>query len=104
MIIKIYLLQIAYNIGIDKGVVPKVPGFTIFLYCLSTATLFHAAIFEPKNLRSSYWKFLQSLSGYRVSHINREVIDVFGFKTSEAVSEILKSTGELGKAVKYAMT
>lgn len=92
-----------YNIGIDKGLVPKVPGFTIFLYCLSTATLFQAAIFEPKNLRSSYWKFLQSLSGYRVSHINRDVIDVFGLNTSEVVTEILKNTGEFGKTVKFAM-
>lgn len=49
----------------DKGYLPKIPGFTEFLYCFSTAVLFHAAILEPTNLRPSYWKFLHSISGGR---------------------------------------
>lgn len=59
------MLQISYNIGTDAGYLPKVPYFTFVLYCASTATLFHAATLEPANLRSSYWKFLHSLSGGR---------------------------------------
>lgn len=59
------LFQLSYNMGCDAGYLPKVPHSTLFLYCASTATLFHAAILEPTNLRSSYWKFLHSLSGGR---------------------------------------
>ncbi|KRT82507.1 hypothetical protein AMK59_4448, partial [Oryctes borbonicus] len=39
--------QIAYNLGVDKGYVPDVPGFNMFLYCLSTGILFHVALLEP---------------------------------------------------------
>lgn len=58
-------LKISYNIGVDNGWLPNIPNFTIFLYCASTATLFHAATYEPLCLRQSYWKFLHSLSGGR---------------------------------------
>lgn len=61
--------QITYTMGIDKGILPRVPGFTEFLYCFSTAVLFHAALLEPTNLRPSYWKFLHSLSGGRCDAI-----------------------------------
>ncbi|KAJ8948984.1 hypothetical protein NQ318_023008 [Aromia moschata] len=63
--------QITYNLGIDKGVFPRVPGFTEFLYSFSTAVLFHAAILEPTNLRPSYWKFLHSISGGRIACMSR---------------------------------
>lgn len=59
------IFQMSYNWGIDKGYVPKIPGFTVLLYCASTALLFHAATLEPMNLRPSYWKFLHSISGGR---------------------------------------
>lgn len=62
-------LQFSYNLGIEANLLPEVPYFTYFLYCASTATLFHAAILEPNNLRSSYWKFLHSLSGGRYALI-----------------------------------
>lgn len=65
LIVFIIFTQISYNIGIDAGYLPKIPHFTFLLYSVSTATLFHAATLEPTNLRSSYWKFLHSLSGGR---------------------------------------
>lgn len=58
-------LQFSYNLGVEANYLPEVPYFTYFLYCASTATLFHAAILEPTSLRASYWKFLHSLSGGR---------------------------------------
>ncbi|XP_019871641.2 transmembrane protein 135 isoform X2 [Aethina tumida] len=94
--ISLYVLwkaaQITYNIGIDKGIVPKVPGFTEFLYCFSTAILFHAAIMEPTNLRPSYWKFLHSISGGRIACMNREPLNVWGLKTSESLKTVLART------------
>ncbi|CAG9761508.1 unnamed protein product [Ceutorhynchus assimilis] len=84
--------QITYSIGIQKGYVPKVPGFTEFLYCLSTGILFHAAILEPTNLRPSYWKFLHSISGGRIACMAREPLDVWGLNTTENLAKVLKST------------
>ncbi|GLV45498.1 uncharacterized protein CBL_20657, partial [Carabus blaptoides fortunei] len=55
--------RLTYNMGIESGHVPQVPGFTKILYCFSTAILFHAGIIEPNNLRPSYYKFLHNLSG-----------------------------------------
>ncbi|XP_066597034.1 transmembrane protein 135-like isoform X2 [Prorops nasuta] len=58
-------LQLIWNEGVEQKKVPEVKWFVIFLYCFSTAVLFHAAIIEPQNLRPSYWKFLYNLSGGR---------------------------------------
>ncbi|CAH0546836.1 unnamed protein product [Brassicogethes aeneus] len=84
--------QVTYNIGIEKGVLPKVPGFTEFLYCFSTAILFHAAILEPTNLRPSYWKFLHSISGGRIACMNRIPLDAWGLNTSESLRTVLAQT------------
>lgn len=86
------MLQITYNIGIDKGYLPTVPHFTFLLYCASTATLFHAATLEPLCLRQSYWKFLHSLSGGRVAGMDRLALDAYGLETSKQLAEMLKRT------------
>ncbi|KAF5300689.1 hypothetical protein FQA39_LY11051 [Lamprigera yunnana] len=86
------MAQITYMIGIDKGILLHIPGFTIFLYCLSTAILFHAALMEPANLRPSYWKFLHSISAGRVASMNRIPLDVWGLKTTEQLAHVLKAT------------
>lgn len=81
--------QITYNLGIDKGFLPKVPGFVNFLYSFSTATLFHAAILEPTNLRPSYWKFLHSISGGRYVHTRIVLTALSLFITYLKISELL---------------
>ncbi|CAG9821510.1 unnamed protein product [Phaedon cochleariae] len=86
------MAQISYNLGIEKGYVPKVPGFTEFLYCLSTAILFHAAIIEPDNLRPSYFKFLHSNSGGRIACMPRVSFDVWGFNSSQSLERTLMKT------------
>jgi hypothetical protein len=84
--------QITYIMGINKGIVPRVPGFTEFLYCFSTAVLFHAALLEPTNLRPSYWKFLHSISGGRIACMNRIPLDAWGLGTSESLERVLVLT------------
>ncbi|XP_055533163.1 transmembrane protein 135-like [Wyeomyia smithii] len=85
------MLQMTYNWGIEKGYVPKIPGFTVLLYCASTALLFHAATLEPMSLRPSYWKFLYSISGGRIMVMDRNGFDVYGLGTSGQILE----TGKL---------
>lgn len=78
-------LQMTYNWGVEKGYVPKIPGFTVFLYCASTALLFHAATLEPMNLRPSYWKFLHSISGGRICVMDRSGFNVYGLETTRQI-------------------
>ncbi|XP_069691997.1 transmembrane protein 135-like isoform X2 [Periplaneta americana] len=86
-------LQIIYVDSIQKGYVPELPGANILLYSFSTAILLHAALVEPQNLRSSYWKFLYNISGSRIAVMNRKPLDAFGLGTSAALMEVLAKTG-----------
>lgn len=90
-------LQILWNDGVEKGKVPEVKWFVIFLYCFSTAVLFHAAIVEPQNLRSSYWKFLVNISGGRIAAMSRLPLDGFGLETSQFLQDVLKKTNTTDK-------
>ncbi|XP_052896257.1 transmembrane protein 135-like [Anopheles moucheti] len=83
-------LQITYNWGIEKGYLPRVPGFTVMLYAASTALLFHAATIEPENLRPSYWKFLHSISGGRICIMDRSGFDVYGLDTSGQIRTMMQ--------------
>ncbi|XP_063244039.1 transmembrane protein 135-like isoform X2 [Bacillus rossius redtenbacheri] len=85
-------LQIIYNTGVERGYLPEVSGFTILLYTVSTAILFHAAILEPHNLRPSYWKFLFSISGGRISTMDRKSLDAFGLESSRGLLEMAHKT------------
>lgn len=79
-----------YIKGSNNGVFPELPKANILFYCFATAILFHAAILEPHNLRPSYWKFMQSLSGGTVGLMDRQCLDVFGLKSSESLERVLK--------------
>lgn len=85
-------LQLLWNDATENGKVPEVKWFVIFLYCFSTATLFHAAIIEPQNLRSSYWKFLYKVSGGRIAAMSRIALNEFGLETSKNLQEVLRKT------------
>ncbi|XP_026669348.1 transmembrane protein 135-like isoform X2 [Ceratina calcarata] len=83
----------------EKGIVPEVKWFAIFLYCFNTAVVFHAAIVEPQNLRSSYWKFLHNVSGGRIAAMSRTPIDKFGLNTSKHLADVLKATNTTDKMI-----
>lgn len=86
------MLHITYNMGIDQNILPKVPGFSELLYCLSTGLLFHVAIIEPNNLRPSYWKFLHGVSGGRIACMSRIPLDQWGCNSSDALAQALQAT------------
>lgn len=90
-------LQLLWNDLVEKKIVPEIKWFVIFLYCFSTAVLFHVAIFEPHLLRSSYWKFLYAISGGRIATMSREPLDIFGFETSKHLTDVLKKTNTIIK-------
>ncbi|KAK6629694.1 hypothetical protein RUM43_003512 [Polyplax serrata] len=83
-------LQILYSKMVQAGYLPDIPHGTVFLYCLSTAILFHAAILEPQNLRPSYYKFMHLLSGGRIAMMSRDCLDPFGMETSKYHANVMK--------------
>lgn len=81
--------QILYTKLIDAGYLPEIPYGTVVLYSFSTAVLFHAALLEPHNLRSSYYRFLYNLSGGRIAVMNRIPLDNFKLQTSMHQKNVL---------------
>jgi len=82
--------QIMYIKGSNDGLFPELPNASIFFHCFSTSILFHAAVLEPQNLRSSYWKFLQSVSGGAIGLLDRHCLDTFGLQSSVSLETVLK--------------
>ncbi|KAK8788800.1 hypothetical protein V5799_021424 [Amblyomma americanum] len=77
------LVENTYMAGMDKGVLPCIPNSPVLLYSVSCAVLFYAAVFEPHNLRPTYWAFLNRISSGRFSLLNRHVYDMFGVHSSK---------------------
>lgn len=77
------LIENVYMAGMVKGVLPCVPNSPVLLYSISCAVLFYAAVFEPHNLRPTYWDFLNRLSSDRFMLLNRHVYDLFGVHSSK---------------------
>lgn len=92
--------QFVYAYGNSRGVLPNVPGFGNLLYCIFTATLFHVAMFEPNNLRGSYFKFLDRLSGGRIAFMSRLPLDVYGLESTKQLESVLAKT-KTGTVLKY---
>ncbi|OAD62194.1 hypothetical protein WN48_07448 [Eufriesea mexicana] len=85
-------VNLLWNDLVEKKIVPEVKWFQIFLYCFSTAVLFHVSIFEPHLLRSSYWKFLYTISGGRVAIMSRVPLDIYGLETSKHLADVCRKT------------
>lgn len=96
-------LQLFYYWGCEKKLLPEIKNFQITIYSLATATLFHAAQYQPTSLRPSYWNFLFGLSGSRVALFDRNVLEKFGMKSQENLLKVLKNTNTYGKPLKWAM-
>ncbi|CAH1798581.1 unnamed protein product [Owenia fusiformis] len=68
------LAETMYMKGVDQGSLPHIRWADILLYSLATSFVFHAAVFEPHNLRPAYWKFLLRLTNNRFAHPNRDLL------------------------------
>ncbi|EDV41941.1 uncharacterized protein Dana_GF17245 [Drosophila ananassae] len=86
-------LQLLYNWGVSEGKLPVVPHFTMIMYSFFTAILFHACILEATALRPSYYKFLMSISGTRVSRFNVKPFEVYGLKSQDQINSMIKKLG-----------
>nr|XP_039264862.1 transmembrane protein 135-like [Styela clava] len=62
---------------------PFFPNFDVFMYSLSMGIVYHASIFEPHNIRPSYWSFMKGLSGYKFPLLFRKLLDRFGTEATK---------------------
>ncbi|XP_077975846.1 transmembrane protein 135-like [Styela clava] len=77
------LLDIFCMKAVAHNWLPYFPNFDILVYSLSLGVLFHDALFEPQNIRPSYWSFLKGLSGNHFPLIFRKLLDKYGTKASK---------------------
>ncbi|XP_064548176.1 transmembrane protein 135-like [Drosophila montana] len=83
-------LQLLYNWGTKAGVLPELTHFNMILYSACTALLFHCAILEPNSIRSSYYKFLLTVSGGRTTRFNVRPFEAYGLKSQNQIFDTIK--------------
>ena len=69
-------------LGVANKRLPLYKSFDVILYSLSTAFVLWVAIFEPHNIRHSYWKFMVNISDNRLKEVDRFALDIFGTDAS----------------------
>uniref|UniRef100_A0A8W8J9Q2 Transmembrane protein 135 N-terminal domain-containing protein n=1 Tax=Magallana gigas TaxID=29159 RepID=A0A8W8J9Q2_MAGGI len=69
------LAEVLYFKGISKGLLPYIRCADIIIYSISTAFVFHVAVFEPHNLRPAYWNFLLKVTGNKFGTMNRRLLE-----------------------------
>lgn len=72
------MIEILVMKAVGKNIIPYIKHFDIILYSLSMGIMFHAALFEPHNIRPGYWKFMNSLSGNCFPLVFRMLLDKYG--------------------------
>ncbi|XP_017031413.1 transmembrane protein 135-like [Drosophila kikkawai] len=86
-------LQLLYNWGAAEGWVPEVPHFAMILYGLFTAVLCHATILEAQSMRPSYYKFIETISGSRLSRFNLKPFEAFGVGSQDQANQVINKLG-----------
>ncbi|XP_064594314.1 transmembrane protein 135-like [Liolophura sinensis] len=77
------LAEILYFKGIQANILPYIKCADVIIYSISTAFIFHGAVFEPHNLRPAYWRFLVTLTETKFAQMNRAILDVYGTNASK---------------------
>ncbi|XP_017058554.1 transmembrane protein 135 [Drosophila ficusphila] len=91
-------LQLLYNWGVSAEKVPEMPGLSLILYGFFTAVLCHATVLEPRSMRPSYYKFIQNISGGRLSRYNMKSFEAFGVNSQDQANHVIKKLGIVMKS------
>lgn len=76
------LLEVLWMLGVANKKLPLIKSFDAILYALSTGFVLWVAVFEPHNIRYSYWKFMVKISDERLRQVDRFALDSFGTDAS----------------------
>ncbi|XP_041675084.1 transmembrane protein 135 [Drosophila eugracilis] len=86
-------LQLLYNWGVSEGKVPELPSFSMIMYGFFTAVLCHSTVIEARSMRPSYFKFIENISGGRLSRFNLKPFEAFGVKSQDQADYVIKKLG-----------
>ncbi|XP_017008131.2 transmembrane protein 135 [Drosophila takahashii] len=86
-------LQLLYNWGVSQEKVPEVPNFSLIMYGFFTAVLCHSTVLEARSMRPSYFKFIQNISGGRLSRFNLKSFEAFGVQSQDQANQVIKKLG-----------
>jgi len=86
-------LQLLYNWGVSQGKVPEVPNFSLIMYGFFTSVLCHSTVLEAQSMRPSYYKFIETISGGRLSRFNMKSFEAFGVKSQDQANQVIKKLG-----------
>ncbi|XP_043655189.1 transmembrane protein 135 [Drosophila teissieri] len=86
-------LQLLYNWGVAEGKVPEVPQFSMAMYGFFTAVLCHSTVLEAQSMRPSYFKFIENISGGRLSRFNLKPFEAFGVRSQDQADYVIKKLG-----------
>lgn len=81
-------IETLYFKAVDRGWLKSWYYGDVLVYALSTATIFHAALFEGHNLRLGYINFLLTVTKGRIAQVNYDAIDTFGTDGSKRYREL----------------
>ncbi|CAN7984053.1 unnamed protein product [Ixodes pacificus] len=76
------LVEVLYCRAAKQGCVPTVPWGPEMLFALGTGVMMSCAVVEPHNMRPSYAKFLNNVTGDRLRQVNRHPLEILGFHCS----------------------
>eukprot|EP01137_Pigoraptor_chileana_P019424 Opistho-2@80448 len=79
--------EAAYYGAAEKGTVRRHYYGDLLLFSVACSILFHASMFEPHNVRKSYWEFLMSASTGRFSLLKRDHLDFLGYDSYRLARE-----------------
>ncbi|OQR66586.1 transmembrane protein-like, partial [Tropilaelaps mercedesae] len=71
-----------YMVALKRGIAPRIFLGTELIYTLSTAFILFNAVMEPHNVRPSYLRFLNNITGTGLARVNRHPIEMLGFHST----------------------
>lgn len=76
------LIEVLYCQAATKGYAPTLAWGPELLFALGCGVMMFCAVVEPHNMRPSYAKFLNDMTGDRLRRVNRHPLEVLGFHCS----------------------
>uniref|UniRef100_A0A7I4Z2U4 TMEM135_C_rich domain-containing protein n=1 Tax=Haemonchus contortus TaxID=6289 RepID=A0A7I4Z2U4_HAECO len=74
-------IELIFRELVKQGIVRPMPYGDLFLYTVSTAYVLWQIVIEPQAIRKGYLKFLLGLTGNRMSLLNRDLYEHFGYQS-----------------------
>ncbi|XP_065288407.1 transmembrane protein 135-like isoform X3 [Dermacentor albipictus] len=81
------LFRVLYCQAARKGYAPTLAWGSELLFALGCGVMMFCAVVEPHNMRPSYAKFLNDMTGDRLRRVNRHPLEVLGFHCSSVYPE-----------------